>query len=186
MNPFDPALYDLPVLELAQALIGCTLLVDGVGGVVVETEAYHAADPAAHSFGGPRPRTAAMWGPPGRAYVYRSYGLHWCMNVVGGAEPGAAVLLRALEPQYGLEAMAARRGLDDVRRLCAGPGRLCAALGITGALDGAALDAPPFDLLARAIEPAIVTGSRIGITKAAEVPWRFGMAKSTYFSRPFR
>lgn len=183
---FDPALYVLPVLDLARALIGCTLTVDGVGGIVVETEAYHAGDPAAHSFGGPRPRTKVMWGPPGHAYVYRSYGLHWCMNVVGGAEPGAAVLIRALEPTDGLDAMAARRGTDDPRRLCSGPGKLCAALGITGAMNGAALDRPPFALSGRGEAPTIVTGPRIGITKAADEPWRVGLAGSPFLSRPFR
>ncbi|MFS0773263.1 DNA-3-methyladenine glycosylase [Sphingomonas sp. 1P08PE] len=179
-------LFALPVVELARALVGCRLLVDGVGGTIVETEAYHAGDPASHSFAGPRPRTAAMFGAAGHAYVYRSYGLHWCMNVVGGAETAAAVLLRAIEPTDGMDRMAVRRGLDDPRLLCAGPGRLCQALGITGALDGAPLDAAPFALLPRTAKPAIVTGPRIGISKAVAEPWRFGMAGSRFLSRPFR
>ena len=186
MTAFDSALYALPVIDLARALVGCTFTVDGVGGVIVETEAYHAGDPASHSFAGPTPRNRAMWGRPGCAYVYRSYGLHWCMNIVGGAERGAAVLLRAIEPREGIAAMAERRGTGDARRLCAGPGRLCAALGITNALDGLPLDVPPFALLARKAEPPIVAGPRIGITKAADEPWRFGLAGSRLLSRPFR
>ena len=185
MSPIDPTLYALPVTDLARALIGCTLLVDGVGGVIVETEAYHAGDAASHSFVGPRPHTAAMWGPAGRAYVYRSYGLHWCVNIVGGVAPGAAVLIRALEPVAGLEIMAQRRGTRDPRLLCAGPGRLCQSLGISAALEGAALNAPPFTLHPREIEPPIAVGSRIGISRAADRPWRFGWAGSRYLSRPF-
>ena len=177
--------YDQPVLDLARALIGCALLVDGVGGIVVETEAYHAGDPASHSFAGPTARNRAMWGPAGHAYVYRIYGLHWCLNLVGGEEPGAAVLLRALEPIAGLDTMRARRGVDDPRRLCSGPGKLAAALAVTGTLDGHALDAPPFALLPRTAEPSIVTGPRIGITKAPDEPWRFGLAGSHFLSRPF-
>lgn len=180
-----PSFYDQPILDLARALIGCTLLVDDVGGVIVETEAYQAGDPASHSFAGPTPRAATMVGPPGRVYVYRSYGLHWCMNVVGGRERAAAVLLRALEPTAGLDAMAARRGTADPRRLCSGPGKLCAALGVTGAVDGMELDAPPFALLPRPAKPPILTGPRIGITKAAHEPWRFGLAGSRYLSRRF-
>ena len=137
------------------------------------------------SFAGPTARNRAMWGPAGRAYIYRIYGMHWCLNVVGGAEPGAAVLLRALEPVGGLAAMRERRGVEDVRALCSGPGKLCAALGVTGALDGCALDAAPFALLPRDVEPEFVTGPRIGITKAADEPWRFGLAGSRYLSRPF-
>lgn len=181
----DPAIFRQPVLELAPALIGCTLLVDGVGGLIVETEAYHAGDPAAHSFAGRTARNAAMWGPGGHAYVYRSYGLHWCLNIVGGAEPGAAVLIRALAPTQGLDAMRARRGGVADRLLCAGPGRLAQALAVTAALDGAALDAPPFTLLDREAAPPIATGPRIGISKAAAAPWRFGWAGSRFLSRPF-
>jgi DNA-3-methyladenine glycosylase len=180
-----PGFYARPILDLAPALIGCTLTVDGVGGVIVETEAYHAADPAAHSFAGRTARNAAMWGPPGHAYVYRSYGLHWCLNLVGGAEPGAAVLIRALEPTQRIATMQARRGLVDPRRLCSGPGKLAAALAITGALDGLPLDAPPFSLVPRQADPPIVTGTRIGITKAADQPWRYGLAGSPFLSRRF-
>ena len=179
----DAAFYTRPVLDLARSLIGCTLLIDGVGGVIVETEAYHAGDPASHSFAGPSPRNRAMWGPPGRAYVYRIYGMHWCLNVVGGVEPGAAVLLRALEPVQGLAPMRARRGGVADRLLCAGPGRLAQALAITGALDGRPLDEPPFRLLPRWTEPTIAAGPRIGITKAADEPWRFGLAGSPFLSR---
>lgn len=181
-----PAFCAQPVLDLARALIGCTLAVDGVGGVIVETEAYHAGDPASHSFAGPTARNRAMWGAPGHAYVYRIYGIHWCLNLVGGEEPGAAVLLRALEPTHGLDAMRAHRGVEDARALCSGPGKLAQALGVTGALDGHALDAPPFALEPRVGEPAIVAGPRVGITKAAAEPWRFGLAGSRFLSRPFR
>ena len=181
-----PAFYARPVLDLAPALIGCTLLVDGVGGVIVETEAYHAGDPASHSFAGQTARNRAMWGAAGRAYVYRIYGIHWCLNVTGGDEPGAAVLLRALEPTHGLAAMAARRGTDDPRALCSGPGKLCRALAVTGAHDGLPLDAAPFALLPREAEPAIVADTRIGITRAAHEPWRFGLAGSRFHSRRFQ
>jgi DNA-3-methyladenine glycosylase len=177
--PFDA---DPP--DLARALIGAMLLVDGVGGLVVETEAYDRSDPASHSFPGPTARNAAMFGPPGRAYVYRSYGIHWCLNIVCGREPGGAVLLRALEPRAGLDAMRARRGEVADRLLCAGPGRLCQALGVDARLDGAALDAPPFRLELGPAQ-AVVVGRRIGISKAADAPWRFGLAGSPFLSRPF-
>ena len=180
-----PGFYTQPILTLAPALIGCTLLVDGVGGVIVETEAYHAADPAAHSFAGPTPRNRAMWGPAGHAYVYRIYGLHWCLNLVGGSEPGAAVLIRALEPTHGIAVMQKRRGTAIERNLCAGPGKLAQSLAITGALDGLSLGHPPFALFPRQTDPPIATGPRIGITKAAEQPWRFGWAGSRFVSRPF-
>lgn len=179
-----PDFYAQPILDLSRALIGCELLVDGVGGLIVETEAYEAGDPASHSFVGPTPRNRAMFGPAGHAYVYRIYG-HWCFNIVGGRERGAAALVRALAPSRGLDAMAQRRGAPDPRKLCGGPGRLCQALGVTIAHDGLALDQPPFALLPREGEPEIVAGPRIGITKAAERPWRFGLAGSPFVSRPF-
>lgn len=181
----DPSFYAQPVIDLARALIGCSLLVDGVGGTIVETEAYHAGDAASHSFAGPTARNAAMWGAGGHAYVYRIYGIHWCLNVVGGEASGAAVLLRALAPTCGLDLMRERRGTADARLLCSGPGKLCQALGVTGAHDGLPLDAAPFALMAREAEPAIVAGPRIGITKAADRPWRFGLAGSPFLSRRF-
>jgi DNA-3-methyladenine glycosylase len=175
------------VHDVAPDLIGVTLLVDGVGGPIVEVEAYDHEDPAAHGYRGRTERNASMFGPPGHAYVYRSYGVHWCLNVVCEEERSAsAVLIRALEPAYGLNAMRERRGLGDARLLCAGPGRLCQALGITRAHDGLALDQPPFELQARETEPEIVVGPRIGITKAADRPWRYGLAGSRYLSRPMR
>jgi DNA-3-methyladenine glycosylase len=168
-------------LQLAPRLIGMELLVEGVGGTIVETEAYLADDPASHSFRGPTPANAAMFGPAWHAYVYRSYGLHWCFNVV--ADGAGAVLIRALEPLYGLDIMQARRRMSS--HLCDGPGRLAQALGLSGAHNGLSLDAPPFALIDRSCEPAIVRGPRIGITKAAAYPWRFGLAGSRFLSRPF-
>lgn len=173
------------VAAVARALIGCTLLVDGIGGAIVETEAYAADDPASHSFRGRTPRNAAMFGPPGHAYVYLSYGLHWCLNIVAGEAPGAAVLIRALAPVHGIEAMRARRGSMPDRLLCAGPGRVGQALGITRAHDGLALDAPPFALLLPGAPPPLAEGARIGISRAADQPWRFGWAGSPHLSRPF-
>jgi DNA-3-methyladenine glycosylase len=175
------------VHEVAPDLIGVTLLVDGVGGPIVEVEAYDHEDPAAHGYGGRTERNASMFGPPGHAYVYRSYGVHWCLNFVCEEKGSAsAVLIRALEPARGVDAMRERRGLDDPRLLCAGPGRLCQALGITRAYDGVALDDPPFELVARETKPEIAVGLRIGITKAADRPWRYGLAGSRYLSRPMR
>jgi DNA-3-methyladenine glycosylase len=175
------------VHDVARELIGATLLVDGVGGRIVEVEAYHHEDPAAHGYGGRTERNATMFGPPGRVYVYRSYGIHWCMNFVcadfGEAD---AVLLRALEPTHGVEAMRARRGLENERLLCAGPGRICQALGVTREHDGLPLDRAPFALYGREQEPEIVTGPRVGITKAKELPWRYGLAGSRFLSRSFR
>jgi DNA-3-methyladenine glycosylase len=173
------------VHDIAPELIGATLLVDGVGGPIVEVEAYDHEDPAAHGYRGRTDRNASMFGPPGRAYVYRSYGIHWCLNVVCEAEGVPdAVLIRALEPVHGIERMVERRGLDHPRLLAAGPGRLCQALGVTRDHDGLALDAAPFELLARAEEPKILQAPRIGITKAAERPWRYLLAGSPYVSRP--
>jgi DNA-3-methyladenine glycosylase len=181
------AFFSRSVHEVAPDLIGATMLFDGAGGRVVEVEAYHHTEPAAHSFRGPTPRNAVMFGPPGYTYVYRSYGIHWCLNFV--CEPkgsASAVLIRAIEPTAGLPAMRRRRGLTDERLLCAGPGRLCEALGITAAQNGMALDAPPFELFARDGAPEVVTGPRIGITKAAELPWRYGLKGSRFLSKPFR
>jgi DNA-3-methyladenine glycosylase len=174
------------VHEVAPELLGATLLVDGVGGTIVEVEAYDHEDPAAHGYRGQTPRNASMFGPPGRAYVYRSYGIHWCLNLVCEGEGSAsAVLIRALEPTHGLDAIRARRGRDDPRLLCAGPGRVCQALGVTRDHDGLPLDEPPFELHARDRRPEIVTGPRIGITRAADRPWRYGIAGSIFVSRPF-
>jgi DNA-3-methyladenine glycosylase len=174
------------VHEVAPDIIGATLLFNGVGGRIVEIEAYHHTDPAAHSFHGPTARNAVMFGPAGYAYVYRSYGIHWCLNFV--CEPkgsASAVLIRALEPTTGLAAMRRRRGLADVRLLCAGPGRLCQALGITRAHNGLALDAPPFALYAREGTADVLAGPRIGITKAVDLPWRYGLQGSRFVSKPF-
>jgi DNA-3-methyladenine glycosylase len=175
------------VHEVAPDLIGCTLLVDGVGGPIVEVEAYDHEDPASHGFRGETARNRAMFGPPGHAYVYRSYGIHWCLNLVcEGKGVAAAVLLRALEPAHGVEEMRARRDLDEPRLLCSGPGRLCQALAVTGEYDGLPLDRPPFELRTSEGEPEVVTGPRVGITQAADLPWRYGLAGSSYFSRGFR
>ena len=149
-------------------------------------EAYDQGDPAAHSYGGPTARNAAMFGPPGHAYVYRSYGIHWCLNLVCEREGlASAVLIRALDPRAGLDQMRSARGVDDPRLLCSGPGRLGQALGVTHELDGAPLDAPPFELIERKAPVGLLTGPRIGITKAAERPWRYGLAGSRFLSRPF-
>jgi len=183
----DPAFFARSVHEVAPELLGVTLLVDGVGGRIVEVEAYDATDPASHGFRGPTPRNRAMFGPPGRAYVYRSYGIHWCLNVVCEDEgTAAAVLVRALEPVGGLDVMRERRGLEAERLLCAGPGRLCQALAVTGEHDGLPLDAAPFELIARESPVQVLAGARIGISRAAELPWRYGVAGSRYLSRPLR
>lgn len=174
-------------LDVARALIGVTVLVGGVGGRIVETEAYDASDAASHSFNGPTPRNFAMFGPPGVSYVYRSYGMHWCLNFVC-REPdhGAGVLIRAIEPTQGVELMRERRGLEPLKLLCSGPGRLCQALGVSAALNNWPLDRAPFELIARAGEVDVVSGARIGISKAVDMPWRFGLAGSAFLSKPFR
>ncbi|QJW84133.1 DNA-3-methyladenine glycosylase [Ramlibacter terrae] len=175
---------DAPVV--ARALIGAIVLIDGVGGRIVETEAYDREDPASHSHSGPTPRNQAMFGPPGRAYVYRSYGIHWCMNFVCREDGhGAGVLIRAVEPLYGIDRMIARRGLEDVRLLCSGPGRVGQALAVTHAFNGMRLDQAPFEVRAASEDVEVVVGPRIGISKAADVPWRFGLAGSRFVSRPF-
>jgi DNA-3-methyladenine glycosylase len=173
--------------EVASRLIGMTLLVNGVGGIIVETEAYDREDPASHTFSGPTPRNGVMFGPPGRAYVYLSYGIHWCLNFVcREAGHGAGVLIRALEPTTGIPVMMARRRQQDPRVLCAGPGRLGQALAITRRLNGHRIDRLPFRLTAARAPAGIVCGPRIGISKAVDQPWRFGLAGSRYLSHPFR
>jgi DNA-3-methyladenine glycosylase len=172
------------VHEVAPELIGATLLVDGVGGRIVEVEAYDHEDPASHGYRGLTARNASMFGPPGHAYVYRSYGIHWCLNLVCGEEGVAdAVLVRALEPTEGVERMQERRRTDSVRLLCAGPGRLCEALGVTREHDGLPLDRPPFALHRRKGHVEVVAAPRIGITRAAELPWRYVLAGSRFVSR---
>lgn len=173
--------YQRKVAVVAEALIGATLTLDGVGGIIVETEAYAADDPASHSFNGPTPRNAAMFGPAGHAYVYRIYGLHLCLNVTCGN--GSAVLIRAIEPVAGVDIMRERRGLAKLELLCAGPGRLCQAMGVTAAHDGLPIGSAPFDLVAGDGRGAVTAGPRIGITRGAETPWRFCSAGSRFLSR---
>src|SRR6266481_651117 len=176
INLIDRGFFARSVHAVAPDLIGATLLVKGAGGVIVEVEAYHHTDPAAHSFRGRTERNAVMFGPPGYAYVYRSYGIHWCLNFV--CEPAgsaSAVLIRAIEPLQGLAKMRRRRhGISDERLLCSGPGRLAQAMGVTRMHNGLPLDRLPFEIYAREATPAITVGVRIGITKAAELPWRYG------------
>jgi DNA-3-methyladenine glycosylase len=178
------AFFDREAAVVAPQLLGATLLYNGVGGRIAEVEAYHPTDPASHSFSGPTPRNKSMFGPPARVYVYRSYGIHWCVNFVcGGA---SAILIRALEPTEGIELMRARRGVEDVRALCSGPGKLCQALGITRDDDGRGLGEPPFSLaLPGGGGAPYHVGRRIGITKAVDVPWRFGLRDSAFLSRRF-
>jgi DNA-3-methyladenine glycosylase len=174
------------VHEVAPDLIGATFLVNGVGGIIVEVEAYDQTDPAAHSFRGPTPRNAVMFGPPGYTYVYLSYGLNWCVNFVCQAAGSAAgVLLRAIEPTHGLAAMRRRRGITDAKALCSGPGKLCEALAITKALSELPIDRSPIALHARSGGAAIATGVRIGLTKAVDLPWRYGLKGSKYLSKRF-
>ncbi|WP_315730032.1 MULTISPECIES: DNA-3-methyladenine glycosylase [unclassified Bradyrhizobium] len=180
------AFFTRSVHEVAPELIGATFLVDGVGGMIVEVEAYHHTEPAAHSFRGQTPRNAVMFGPPGFAYVYRSYGIHWCVNFVCEKEGSAsAVLIRAIEPTMGIEEMRRRRKLEDVHALCSGPGKLTEAMGITIAHNGLPLDAVPIELFARTADVDVIRGVRIGITKAVELPWRYGAKGSRFLSKPF-
>src|SRR5581483_54996 len=179
--------FDRSVHEVAPELIGATLLVNGVGGTIVEVEAYHHTDPAAHSYRGPTERNKVMFGPPGFAYVYRSYGIHWCLNFVCEAEGSAsAVLIRALAPTAGLVTMRRRRSLSDERLLCSGPGKLTEALGVTIRHNALPLDRAPFELRGRSEKPDIAVGPRIGITKAIDHPWRYGLKGSPFLSRPFK
>ncbi|MBS9721749.1 DNA-3-methyladenine glycosylase [Tianweitania sp. BSSL-BM11] len=172
-----------PAITVAPDLIGCVFGVGETSGIIVETEAYEPDDPASHSFRGQTARNKAMFGPPGTAYIYRSYGIHWCFNIT--CLPGSAVLLRAIEPTEGLQLMRQRRGMEAARLLCSGPGKLCQALGIDFALDGSALDQPPFTFRHQTPAGPIIAGPRIGITKAAEQPWRFGLQASPFLSKRF-
>jgi DNA-3-methyladenine glycosylase len=176
------AFFGRDAVDVAHDLIGWRFSVDGVGGRIVETEAYKPDDEASHAFRGPTARNAAMFGRPGNVYVYRSYGIHWCVNFV--CLTGSAALIRALEPETGIERMRERRGLGELRRLCDGPGKLTQALGIDLSLNNRFLDAPPFEIVAA--EPVVVVaGKRIGITKNVDIPWRFGAAGSSFVSRRF-
>lgn len=187
-QPLGESFFDRSVHDAARDLIGCALLFRGAGGTIVETESYQRDDPACHAYVGLTPRTATLFGPPGRAYVYLSYGIHSCLNFVCEPEgEAAAVLVRALEPQRGIEGMRRRRARRNLRELCSGPGKLTEALGIDLDLNGAPLDAPPFELRPRAgawRDVKVGTGTRIGITRAAELPWRFCAVGSEYLSRP--
>ena len=183
--PLGREFFARSVHEVAPELVGCLLLADGVGGRIVEVEAYDGEDPASHGFRGETARNRSMFGPPGHAYVYRSYGVHWCLNLVCEDEGVAsAVLLRALEPTDDLDVMRVRRGLDEASLLCSGPGRLCQALGVTRSHDGLPLDQPPFELLPRTRELEIAAVPRVGITRAADLPWRYLVAGSRFVSRP--
>jgi len=195
MNDTNPSLGRLltrkffarSVHAVAPDLIGATLLVNGVGGIITEVEAYHHTEPAAHSFNGPTPRNLVMFGPPGFLYVYRSYGIHWCLNFVCEKEGSAsAVLVRALQPTHGILAMRRRRGFHNERMLCSGPGKLCEAMAVTHKHNGLPLDVPPIAIHARTRKPEIVSGIRIGLTKAVELPWRYGLKDSKFLSKPFR
>jgi DNA-3-methyladenine glycosylase len=180
---FSPEFFKQDVETVARGLIGVSLYIDGVGGPIVETEAYDALDPAAHSYRGQTTRNATVFGPPGHAYVYRSYGIHWCLNLVCGTAVGGAVLIRAIEPAAGIDMMIARRGTDDLRGLCSGPGRLSQALGIDGSFDGRALDRPPFELSGTGVT-TIQVGPRIGLSRGKETLWRFWLEGSRFVSRP--
>ena len=188
MNPLDESFFARSVHEAARELIGCTLLYDGVGGVIVETEAYEAVDPACHAYVGRTRRNEVLFGPPARAYVYLSYGIHSLLNAVAEEDgSAAAVLIRALEPTVGIERMRANRSRVGDLELCSGPGKLTEALGVGLELNGESLLEPPFELIApegiwRKTE--VVSSPRIGITKAVELPWRYSVAGNPNVSRP--
>jgi DNA-3-methyladenine glycosylase len=185
--PSDHDFYDRPVVEVARELVGWTVRHGDAAGVIVETEAYHQIEPACHAYVGLTPRTVTLYGPPGFAYVYRSYGIHALLNAVCEPEgTGAAVLIRALEPTDGLELMRARRGLERIEDLCSGPGKLTQALGIGLDLNATDLHGGPIAFEPPAGEPpAVVVGTRIGITRAVELPWRFCAADNRSVSRPW-
>jgi DNA-3-methyladenine glycosylase len=185
--PLGAAFFARSVHVVAPELVGCRLLVDGVGGIVVECEAYDRSDPASHSFGGPSRRNASMFAGPGRAYVYHSYGVHWLLNLVCGVAPedAEAVLIRALEPTHGVDVMQSRRGTDDLRRLCAGPGRLAQALAVGPDLDGALIGSPRLTVARGKPAGQVVQSTRIGITKGVERPWRYALEGSPFVSRPW-
>jgi DNA-3-methyladenine glycosylase len=179
--------FSLPSYKVAPQLIGAQFFVNGVGGVIVEVEAYDQSEPASHTFSGPSTRNASMFGPPGRAYVYRSYGIHWCLNFVCSPEGnGAGILIRAIQPTQGLDIMRARRSVESEKLLCSGPGRVGQALEIVHAFNGRSLAQKPFQLLPACAPVNVVSGPRIGISKAMDLPWRFGLAGSPFLSKPFR
>ncbi|MDB5539376.1 MAG: DNA-3-methyladenine glycosylase [Devosia sp.] len=182
--PDTTAFFNREVTAVARDLLGAEFTLDGVGGIIAETEAYHPTEPASHAHRGPTPRNASMFLGPGHLYVYRSYGIHWCLNFV--CADGAAVLIRAIEPLEGIERMAERRGLANRRDLCSGPGKLAQALAVGKQHDGLRIDAPPFRFRPPESPPPVVIGPRIGITKAADLPWRFGIAGSAFLSKAFR
>ena len=182
-NDLEKWFFDRDVVELAERLIGTLLCFEGSGGIIVETEAYRHDDEASHSFRGKTPRNYAMFGKMGTAYLYRSYGIHWCMNIVG--RPGSAVLIRAIEPTVGIYRMYERRGISDITLLCAGPGRLCEALRLDGTLNEQSVTSPPFELRIQDISKKVIKGKRVGISRAQDRIWRFGLSQSPYLSRPF-
>ncbi|TAX31403.1 DNA-3-methyladenine glycosylase [Rhizobium leguminosarum] len=175
--------FERDAITVSRDLLGCRLTVDGVGGRITETEAYYPDDEASHSFRGPTKRNGAMYGRPGNVYIYRIYGMYWCLNFV--CHPGSAALIRALEPETGIPLMMERRGTDMLTSLCSGPGKLCQALGIDIGINDRLLDHPPYAIAPSAAVP-IVSGKRIGITKNAEALWRFGIHGSRFLSKPFR
>lgn len=184
MTRIGKSFFDRDVDVVARQLIGATFLVDGVGGVIVETESYDPSDPASHSFGMRQAQwTASMFGPPGHLHVYKVYGLHWCLNFV--CRVASAVLIRAIEPTHGIEHMIRRRGAHRPELLCSGPGRLCEALGITKTLDGASLMHAPLSLRAAPKRSRIVIGTRIGLSKGREAERRYGLKDSPFLSKKF-